>query len=256
MNLQIFGLGITGQALKHWFLTKTDHQVFEYDPPKNLLQLGKNIECSFVCVPADTRQDRSQDLSLLESVLEIAVPPVFIRSTVRPGTCDFLAEKFSKEVFAMPEFLTERRNLKDMERLDILCGDQNNYRSILQTLFPGKRIRSVTNKEAEYAKYVHNVFAAVKINFFNNIRHICDFEKIDYDRVLEGIFLSGFINEEHTKVPGPDGLYGYGGKCLPKDLAVFLGLVETFISELPTSSLFSNVLHCTEAQNRYFRNQE
>ena len=30
--------------------------------------------------------------------------------------------------------------------------------------------------------------------------------------------MSGYINDTHTQVPGPDGKFGYGGKCFPKDV--------------------------------------
>lgn len=36
--------------------------------------------------------------------------------------------------------------------------------------------------------------------------------------MLKGIMLSGYINEVHTAVSGPDGMFGYGGKCFPKDV--------------------------------------
>ena len=40
------------------------------------------------------------------------------------------------------------------------------------------------------------------------------------------IFLSGYINDTHTYVPGPDGKCGYGGKCFPKDVNAFAKLTE------------------------------
>ena len=32
---------------------------------------------------------------------------------------------------------------------------------------------------------------------------------------------STYINDVHTQVPGPDGQFGYGGKCFPKDVDAF-----------------------------------
>jgi UDPglucose 6-dehydrogenase len=48
----------------------------------------------------------------------------------------------------------------------------------------------------------------------------------DYANVHSGCLLSGYINEMHTKVPGPDGKFGYGGKCFPKDVNAFAKLTE------------------------------
>lgn len=33
-----------------------------------------------------------------------------------------------------------------------------------------------------------------------------------------GVMSSGYINETRTMVPGPDGMFGYGSKCFPKDV--------------------------------------
>ena len=38
--------------------------------------------------------------------------------------------------------------------------------------------------------------------------------------------LSGYINDTHTYVPGPDGKFGYGGKCFPKDVNAFAKMTE------------------------------
>ena len=34
-----------------------------------------------------------------------------------------------------------------------------------------------------------------------------------------GVLSDGRIAHSHTKVPGPDGKFGFGGECLVKDLA-------------------------------------
>jgi UDP-glucose 6-dehydrogenase len=41
-----------------------------------------------------------------------------------------------------------------------------------------------------------------------------------------GCLLSGYINDTHTYVPGPDGKFGYGGKCFPKDVNAFAQMTE------------------------------
>ena len=48
----------------------------------------------------------------------------------------------------------------------------------------------------------------------------------DWARVHAGMLLSGYINDTHTFVPGPDGKFGYGGKCFPKDVNAFAKLTE------------------------------
>jgi UDPglucose 6-dehydrogenase len=79
----------------------------------------------------------------------------------------------------------------------------------------------MTNKECELAKYAHNSFGALKVNYFNIIYDICKAEGASYNKVMEGVLLSGYINDVHTQVPGPDGKFGFGGTCFPKDLRAF-----------------------------------
>lgn len=76
----------------------------------------------------------------------------------------------------------------------------------------------MTSEEAELVKYAHNVFGALKVTYFNCIYDLCRRMGMDYARVRSGILGSTYINDVHTMVPGPDGKFGYGGKCFPKDV--------------------------------------
>jgi UDP-glucose 6-dehydrogenase len=37
--------------------------------------------------------------------------------------------------------------------------------------------------------------------------------------MVDAITVDPRIGRSHTQVPGPDGKFGYGGHCLPKDMA-------------------------------------
>ena len=115
----------------------------------------------------------------------------------------------------MPEFLTQRTSVEDFEKqVSVFTGDVET----LKKIFPGKRYIVMSSEEAELAKYAHNVFGAMKVIYFNCVMDLCEREGLDYASVLNGILASGYINREHTAVPGPDGMFGYGGKCFPKDV--------------------------------------
>ena len=86
----------------------------------------------------------------------------------------------------------------------------------------------MSSEEAEITKYAHNVFGALKVTYFNGIYDICKKNNLDYDKVREGVLLSGYINAPHTQVPGPDGKFGYGGKCFPKDVNAFTELLSGY----------------------------
>lgn len=228
MQVGIQGVGVVGGTLREWFLKHSSIVPLCYDPDKNLH--GKMLDCDvvFVCVPVPTNEyEWDQDIGLLYDVVDNLSPAstIFIRSSVLPGVCDWLSKELNKTVFAMPEFLTERRALTDFESCAIVAGGG---RGILDKLFPGKEIIIVKNKEAELAKYAHNAFASTKVGYFNLIQEISENLEIDYENVKKGLFLSGLINQEHTQVPGHDGKYGFGGKCLPKDTKAFM----TFIGAL------------------------
>ena len=42
---------------------------------------------------------------------------------------------------------------------------------------------------------------------------------IDYDKVVEYATLDDRLGKSHWNVPGPDGDFGFGGHCFPKDLS-------------------------------------
>jgi UDPglucose 6-dehydrogenase len=67
-------------------------------------------------------------------------------------------------------------------------------------------------------KYVANTFLATKVSFANEINQICKRSQIDYDDVIKLATLDERLGESHWEVPGPDGHYGFGGSCFPKDV--------------------------------------
>lgn len=67
----------------------------------------------------------------------------------------------------------------------------------------------MTPLEAELTKYMHNVFGAYKVTYFNACREYCEQMGADWRKVHTDVLLSGYINDTHTYVPGPDGKFGY-----------------------------------------------
>ena len=188
-------------------------------------------EAIFVSVPVSTKPSGEQDLTILKTAMEICPEniPIFVRSSVLPGTCDKLCNTFSNikfQIHALPEFLTERKAQSDALSLPILATERGAW--YLSRIFPGKKLIIVGgNKEAEMVKYVHNSFAAMKVGFFNTVYQACENENIKFTRVVNAACdVTGFIEKTHTQVPGPDGKFGFGGKCLGKDLLAFVYFLE------------------------------
>lgn len=214
MILGIIGYGVVGGTLGKWFSENTSHEVRIYDPLKGHKDFLEDCEAIFISVPVPANTT-GQDLTILKKSVELAkkyTNNVFIRSTVLPKTNDMLG------TISMPEFLTERRAYSDMTKYPILCGTAD--MNLLERIFPNKQIIMMSNTEAELAKYTHNCFGAMKVTYFNIINNLCEKYGIEYDKVLKGAMITGFIEPQHTKI-ALDGKLGYGGTCFGPNMASF-----------------------------------
>ena len=73
-------------------------------------------------------------------------------------------------------------------------------------------------------KYVTNTFLATKVSFANEMYQICGGLNIDYDKVIEYATYDERLGKSHWSVPGPDGDFGYGGHCFPKDVRALISV--------------------------------
>ena len=105
----------------------------------------------------------------------------------------------------------------------------NKLRQIYSKVFPNATIVKTGSKTAEMVKYFVNSFLATKVTFANEMKIICDEIGIDYDKVVEYATYDERLGKSHWAVPGPDGDYGFGGHCLPKDVSA---IVSQFSSML------------------------
>ncbi len=232
----IVGNGIVGGTLAKWFEENTEHDVRIYDPPKGQKDFLEDCEAIFISVPVPA-DESGQDISLHKESVLIAqkyTDKVFIRSTVLPNTNDELG------TISMPEFLTERRAFSDMTKYPILCGQTDP--ELLERIFPNKQIIMMSNTEAELAKYTHNCFGALKVTYFNVINQLCEQYGLDYDKVLKGAMITGFIESTHTRI-AQDGLKGYGGKCFPENIiSMYNRLCETnLVAEATMFGVIANL---------------
>jgi len=67
-------------------------------------------------------------------------------------------------------------------------------------------------------KIVCNSFYATKIQYFTEIKLLCDNLEINYNNVRELILKNGWINPMHTNIPGHYGILSFGCDCFPKDI--------------------------------------
>ena len=168
----IVGCGVIGGALKAWIEKNTEHKVLVSDPPKGFNDDLSTCDVIFMSLHVPTEADGSQDMTLYKSILKTLPDntPIFIRTTILPGTSAALSKETGKEVYFMPEFLTERTSISDFEHQDIVFTA---HVDLLKEIFPNKKYLVMSSLEAEITKYVHNVFGALKVTYFNCIYDLC-----------------------------------------------------------------------------------
>jgi UDPglucose 6-dehydrogenase len=247
INIGIIGCGVIGEALKRWVSEHNpDCNLLISDPAKGFLDDVSKADIFFVSIHIPTEYDDTQNLNPLKDVIKtLPDKPIFIRTTLLPGTSDSLSKELNKKIFFMPEFLTERTAYKDFcEQPMIFCGEVD----LLTKIFTGKKYITMSSLEAEIAKYTHNVFGALKVTYFNSIQDLAVKNNCNYEKIKEGVLLSGYINNMYTMVPGPDGKFGYGGKCFPKDVNAFAKFTE--------NSQLGEMVSLVKSQNEYFRKKD
>lgn len=225
INVGIIGCGFVGGALKDWLEhNNPDCKIFISDPPKGYNDDLSGIDVAFLQIHVPTEEDGTQDLRLMKEIInKLPDVPVFVRTTILPGSSETLSNETGHRVYYMPEFLTERTFIEDFRTQPMIFTGEY---ELLERIFKGKKFITMTPLEAELTKYMHNVFGAYKVTYFNACREYCEQQGVDWETVHKGMLLSGYINDTHTYVPGPDGKFGYGGKCFPKDVNAFAEMTK------------------------------
>jgi UDPglucose 6-dehydrogenase len=77
-------------------------------------------------------------------------------------------------------------------------------------------------KAASLYKYIMNSYLAVKVSFMNDFKMLADAEGVNWHDIKTLTTYDSRIGYTHMNVPGPDGQYGWGGGCFPKDVAAII----------------------------------
>ena len=244
MTIGVIGQGYVGTAIKLGF--EEHYNVLTYDKfdlakstHSKISDIVEETKVIFVCVPTPMRKDGTCYTGIVEEVIrEINETAndhiVVIKSTVPPGTTDRFNHEFSNvTVIFNPEFLTEENFLDDFKNQNriILGGSRkgtNKLRQIYSKVFPKAVIVKTGDKHAEMVKYFTNTFLATKVSFANEMYNICEQIGIDYDKVVEYAIYDERLGKSHWAVPGPDGDFGFGGHCFPKDLSAIINEFDTY----------------------------
>ena len=240
MGIGIIGQGFVGNAVYQKFKNHYDIKTFDIkgrihcnsDEQETL-----NNEIIFICLPTPMNEDESCHIDIVESAIKRVVDNgvskiVVIKSTIPPGTVEKWNKKFSSiDIVFNPEFLTEANAVKDYENQTriILGGPRKSttkLKPIFSKVFPKATIVKTNSTYAEMVKYVTNSFLATKVSFANEMYQICEGLNIDYDKVIEYAIYDERLGKSHWAVPGPDGDFGYGGHCFPKDVKALISVAH------------------------------
>ena len=260
----IIGQGFVGNAVYQKFKNYYDVLTYDLDESKsnsNVNEIIYKCENIFVCLPTPMNSDGSCNINIVEQVLagiDLTTDNleternIIIKSTIPPGTTERWNQRFeSLNIVFNPEFLTEANAVSDYENQDriILGGVRpatTELKTIFSKVFPKAHIIKTDSTHAEMVKYLTNTFLATKVSFANEMYSLCNELNVDYDKVVEYATLDDRLGKSHWNVPGPDGDFGFGGHCFPKDLAAILHLSEKL-------NTMNNVLCAAQETNNNVR---
>ena len=133
-KIGLIGKGVVGSALYDSF-TKRGQPVIVYDNQSDYRDFNVLLDADivFMCLPTPFVEGHGYDLEpILSNMKELKKGKfngvVVIKSTVEPGTCHMLEEKFGFTVIHNPEFLSSRTAYQDFDnQRHIVIGYNKNY---------------------------------------------------------------------------------------------------------------------------------
>lgn len=243
MKIGVVGGGVTGSATAAAWRGHCDEvRVYDTDPARRTCDdafTALKCDAVFVCLP-ETAVDGFFGAVTVGGHDDRKTRNYVLRSTVPVGTTRRLAERYGlPNLVHSPEFLTERTAAEDAAnpRLNVVgvpavqwrCKDVAPVTSLEELYgirWPGVPVRVMTSDASELVKLATNSFFATKVAFWNEIESYCRAAGVDYETVRAACVAEGRVGDLHTRVPGPDGERGFGGKCLPKDLVQLIGCLH------------------------------
>tara|TARA_Y100000004_G_scaffold35116_1_gene37648 strand:+ start:398 stop:1237 length:840 start_codon:yes stop_codon:yes gene_type:complete len=236
-TIGIVGQGFVGTAVNEGLAKFYNIETFDIKKDStcsSLKELIEKCQCIFICVPTPMAKDGSCYTGMVEDVIidinrmTSKKKILIVKSTIPPGTTEEWNKQYDNvDIVFNPEFLTEANSIEDFKNQNrIIVGGPRpattKVARIFKKAFPKVPIIKTGSTYAEMVKYVTNSFLAMKVSFANEIYETCKGLGIDYDKVIEYAQRDERLGYSHWMVPGPDGDFGYGGHCFPKDVQAFI----------------------------------
>ncbi len=189
-----------------------------------------DAELILACVGTPLRADGDADLSQGEAACHAVAEhapetPLMVRSTLPLGSTAHLGAWLGRpeldDVVTNPEFLRQGTAVRDfLKPTRVVLGTRDGHPSALTdmvaAMYHGVDAPMIITDfvSAEMIKNAANAFLATKLSFINEVADLCEAYEADVDAVVEGIGLDPRIGATYLR-PG----IGFGGSCLPKELA-------------------------------------
>tara|TARA_Y200000002_G_C22569575_1_gene616040 strand:+ start:219 stop:1055 length:837 start_codon:yes stop_codon:yes gene_type:complete len=238
-KIGIIGQGFVGNAVYQKF--KNFYNILTFDLIKEkcnstLEKIKQECKIVFICVPTPMDKAGKCNTSIVENVVsqfsDLKDVILINKSTVTPGFTEKLNSSYKNiQTIFNPEFLTERNSVDDYKNQNrIILGGPRPATTIIKNIFskafPNSIIIKTGSKHAEMIKYFTNSFLATKVSFANEMYDLCSKLDLDFDKIVEYSLYDKRIGNSHLNVPGPDGDFGFGGHCFPKDLSAIIYLTN------------------------------
>lgn len=196
-----------------------------------------NYDVAIVCV--DTLRQSTNDHQALDDVLSSLQFSKFkgivaIRCTVNPKYIEYINDHYSLNVVMFPEFMRQTDDLKMDTPWIVVLGGEKEYTDYMKQFLIEKEYckdesmyHQVSAIDSAIIKLCQNAGLATKVIFYNMVNELCEKFGANYNAVRVGVGADKRVGIEYSIVPSPDdGLKGFKGHCLPKDVSC-LASVET-----------------------------
>ena len=251
LKLGIIGAGFVGGSVIEGFDTDTVDQ-FVVDPLFNDNTIDDLVKYDppllFVCVPTPEAVDDSGDVDVsiarqtLSDLNDLCYKGiVVIKSTITPKHLIKMKKDFKLNLVYNPEFLTEANAHADFinPNMQVLGGSWKHCDKVEKAYVRHSKVKTVPTFKvdlitASLIKYTINSWLATKVIFMNDLHSLFQQSgsNSSWEQFTEILQTDPRMGDTHMNVPGPDGKFGFGGHCFPKDTKAFLHYANKLQADL------------------------
>ena len=250
----IIGLGFLGSAVAASY-----NKFIFYDPFKDgSVKFEHLIGCDtiFISVPPPQLANGECDTSVVDDTLNSLVELKFKGLVIAKSTAPYeIYEKYADilDLVFIPELLRANTAVKDyLASTFMTIGAQNKrtfdlaVKTIQASNLKCEKFNRISIREACLMKYFENSFLATKVSLMNEFRDLAESVGTSWENIVECLTQDERISPDHTQVPGPDGKFGWGGHCFPKDTSALLAIAKNCDIRLTT-------LEAAVESNKHYR---